>query len=93
MLRCAVTMLQPAISLAQRFFDQHIRKRGNLRGSLGQGRDFKHITQHNAHILAPLEPRQEQGNVRFKRPRAETRQALMEFFARKAAVEILLAQE
>src|SRR5437667_11009440 len=93
MLRCAVTMLQPAISLAQGFLDQHIRKRRNLRGSLSEGRDLKHIAQHNAHVFAPLESRQEQRNVRFKRPRAETRQALMEFCRRNGAVWISTGQE
>ncbi len=93
MLRRPMTALQLAVRLAQRRLDQHIGQGRDLRRGFRQGRDLQHVAQHDADILAPLEPRQRHGNIAFGGTGAETRQAFVKFFLGKTAVKIPLPQK
>ena len=93
MLRQSKPALHCAIGFAECFFDQDVAESRDFGRSLGERRDLKHIAQHNSHVLAPLEPGQQQRVVPLEGTGAKSGQRFGEFFVREAAVELLFTQK
>ena len=87
-LRSSEAMLQLGLRLAQRFLDEHIGQRRNLRCRLSQSRDGQHIAQHDADVLAPLEARQQRRRIGLERSRAHAREIFLELLTGVRAIQI-----